>query len=284
MGNIALTTLVILLLAVPGYMLRKFYYSEDFTGTVLPKNLTEEIYQSILYSLPFHIITVSLIDLLYHQGIISFYVDYEIVMGFLTGKVNSDSDTTARYAAVFDQYFWYIVLYFLGTAALASVCGMRLRELVYSQNLDLRWPSIFRYSNRWFYTFEGRGLQHETGEFHYTVLDVMCELTKEKTRLYRGVVVGFDTDSDGELKQIRLSLSKRGKFTEDGKHYWEEVPGYMLVLKYENVQSLNVTYIPESKFSLTSPTFLKGAEKVDSSGVQDSPLTVPPSPSPSPDL
>jgi hypothetical protein len=38
--------------------------------------------------------------------------------------------------------------------------------------------------------------------------------------------------------------------------FWEEVSGSVLILKYNTIQSLNVTYIPESSFNANSPSFL----------------------------
>lgn len=281
MGNIAFTTLIVLLFAIPGYMVRRFYYLEQFTREVLPRSLTEEIYQSILYSLPFHCFTVLAIDSMYLAGFFPIYVDYEILLRFLSGMVTSDSDGLTKAADSLNRYLLFIIIYFTWTALLGMLCGMVLRVLVWRYKLDVRHPSLFRFPNRWLYTFTGRDWEKDD-EYQYVVLDVMCSLTKEKTRLYRGVIFAFETNSNGDLEQIQLGFAYRGKFKEDdGSFYWESVPGDVLVLKYDLVQSLNITRIPESKFNPDSATFLKeeaqGVEHTDGQ-VTDDPSPTPPSP------
>ncbi|CUS37522.1 hypothetical protein [Candidatus Nitrospira nitrificans] len=281
MGNIAFTTLVVLLLAIPGYMVRKFYYVEEFTREVLRRSLTEEVYQSILYSLPFHFLTVLAIDALYLSGCIPIYVDYEILLRFLSGMASSDSDGVIKAAESLNRYLPSISIYFALTALLGMLCGMVLRVLVWRYKLDVRYPSLFRFPNRWLYTFTGRDWEKDD-EYQYVVLDVICSLTKEKTRLYRGVIFAFETNSNGDLEQIQLGFAYRGKFKEDDRSfYWESVPGDVLVLKYDLVQSLNITRIPESKFNPDSATFLKeeaqGVEHTHGRVIDD-PSPTPPSP------
>lgn len=283
MGNIAFTTLIVILFAIPGYMVRRFYYLEQFTREVLPRSLTEEIYQSILYSLPFHCFTVLVIDGMYLAGFFPVYVDYEILLRFLSGMVTTDSDGINKAADSLNRYIPFIIIYFLWTATLGITCGEVLRVLVWNYKLDVKHPSLFRYPNRWLYTFTGRDWE-KGDEYQHVVLDVMCNLTKEKTRLYRGVIFAFETNANGDLEQIQLSLTYRGKFKkEDGTFYWEQVPGDILVLKYDLVQSLNITRIPESKFNPDSATFLKeetlGGEHSDGQENADPSLT-PPSPAP----
>lgn len=255
METFVLTTLVALLLAVPGYLARALYFTEDFSREVLPKSLTEEIYLSLLYAIPFHIFALWFIDQLYSRGITNTYVDYEMVFGFLSGKFSPEADGATRAADNLYQYFGPIIRYFFATAGLAVVAGIGLRHIVWRLTLDVRFPSFFRYRNRWLYTFTGREWEREN-EKVYVVVDAMC-LLGDKTRLYRGLVFGFDSNAEGDLEQIRLGLAYRGKFQEsDTEFYWQEVPGSILVLKYDNIQSLNVTYIPRSSFNPNSPSFL----------------------------
>ena len=55
MNNIAFTTLVILVMAFPGHVLRASYYAGTFTRNVLPKSWTDDIAKAALYSLPLHL-------------------------------------------------------------------------------------------------------------------------------------------------------------------------------------------------------------------------------------
>lgn len=156
MDNFVLTTLVALLLAVPGYFARTLYFSEDFSREVLPKSVTEEIYLSLLFSIPFHVVALWIIDQRYISGSTTIYVDYGMVFGLLTGKSSPDVGETISAADNLYRYFASIVGYFVGTATLAAIVGFVFRHVVWRFKLDVHLPSLFRYRNRWLYTFTGR--------------------------------------------------------------------------------------------------------------------------------
>lgn len=278
MENIAFTTLVILLFALPGYVARAVYYSEDFTREVVAKHLSEEIYLAILYSLPFHVTSFLLIDWSYITFRSNIFVDLEEVVGFLTGRFSKEGDGVSSLADNLYAHASHITFYFLGVALIAGATGRILRAAVWRFKLDVRLPSIFRYNNRWLYTFTGRDMKSK--ESLLGIIDAMCLLAGDKTRLYRGVVVGFDSNMEGNLEQIRLGLAYRGKFKDGTKEfYWEEIPGNVFVLKYNTVQSLNVTYMPASSFNPNSPSFEQGVPET----APDLPLALPPhSPHPEP--
>ncbi|NOT95591.1 MAG: hypothetical protein HOP00_04700 [Nitrospira sp.] len=286
MENLAFTTLIILLLAVPGYVYRTIYFSEDFSKEVVPKSVTEEVYLSILFSLPFHATAYLVLDKLYTSSVTNLYIDLNMVFGALTGQYAEDL-TTGRTSLADNvyRYFLAIIWYLLAVAAAAASVGRLFRWLVWNFKLDVKVPSLFRYRNRWLYTFTGRELERRTGEYHHVVLDAMCSLVGDKTRLYRGVVVGFDTNIDGDLEQIRLGLAYRGKFREpSGEFYWQEIPGHILVLKYDSVQSLNVTKIAESEFSGSSPSFRQSLDQpIPMPDAEPAPSHAPPPSAPSPD-
>lgn len=258
MENVAFTTLIVLLLAIPGYFARSAYFSEDFSRDVIPKSISEEIYLSILYSVPFHIIAISGINRCFESGRTNTYVDFEMALGFITGRFAKEGEGIAQLPDNLYQYFDSITLYFGALAIVAFGVGRIFRYAVWTFRLDVSLPSIFRYRNRWLYTFTGRDMKSK--EALLGIVDAMCLLTGDKTRLYRGVVVGFDSSPDGNLDQIRLGLAYRGKFAEGGGgFYWEEVPGDVFVLKYNTVQSLNVTYVRKSSFNPNSPSFVAPA-------------------------
>lgn len=290
MENLAFTTLVILLLAVPGYVYRTVYFSQDFSKEAAPMSMTEEVYLSILFSLPFHAIAFLTIDRLYTSSIISTYVDLNIVIGALTGQYAEDAQNgRLSLADNVYRYFRWILLYLIVMTAGAAWIGHMFRKIVWRLKLDVKLPSFFRYRNQWLYTFTGR--DKESKERLFGVVDAICLLGGEKTRIYRGVVFGFESNEAGDLEQVQLGLAYRGKFKETKKElnspeiktgfYWEEVPGSILVLKYNNVLSLNVTYIPESSFNANSPSFLI-ADRSDQPSSQTGSAPVPASPDPAP--
>ena len=88
MTNIAFTTLVILVLSFPGYVLRASYYAGKFTSHVLPRNWTEDIARAILISLPLHLTMLSVFEWLQYSGVIHTTLTFEVVFRILAGEYN----------------------------------------------------------------------------------------------------------------------------------------------------------------------------------------------------
>ena len=86
MTNVAFITLVILVMAFPGYVLRASYYAGTFTRNVLPKSWTDDVARAVLYSLPLHIMAVTVFEMLQHQGIIRTTLTFEMAYRVLVGQ------------------------------------------------------------------------------------------------------------------------------------------------------------------------------------------------------
>jgi len=79
-----------------------------------------------------------------------------------------------------------------------------------------------------------------------------------KSLLYRGIAEGFTTEENGALRDILLTEVERGKFRKEPakppEFYWKPVtPGNLMVLKYAELQNVNITYLMELPPS-SSPT------------------------------
>jgi hypothetical protein len=250
--NIAFTTLVILLLALPGYIARSAYLTENFTREVLPTNLTNEIALAILYSLPIHFVAVATITQLHQQGYLSANVNFEVVFRFLGGEYGRDGEEFSGLSSNLYEHMYRIATYFLCVMAAALLTGFLLRKIVWEYKLDVKIPTLFRYRNRWLYLLTARE-QLDLDEPHITVVDALMELAHE-TQLYRGMVVGFISNEAGDLEDLYLGDVFRGKFFESATgettFEWQEVPGDSFVLKYREIKNLNISFLPASAAGL----------------------------------
>lgn len=84
MPNIAFLSLLYLLLAVPGFLYRSFYYSGEFTRNLLPRSWTDEIGKAILYSVPFHLLWICIFELAQHAGVFHYTLTVELIPKFIT--------------------------------------------------------------------------------------------------------------------------------------------------------------------------------------------------------
>jgi hypothetical protein len=262
MNNIAFTTLVILILAVPGFIFRASYLSGPFTRQVLPANITDDIARGILWSLPFHAIGMYASACLQHTGVIQTTLNFETLARILSGIYRSEGE---GFTDIIDRLYrnsTYITLYYLSVLLAALALGHASRKLVWSFKLDVHIPWLLRFRNPWIYDLMGRDVPAPyKGAQVFAYIDALTNIAIDgqegKTRLYRGIVAGFTTEENGALRDIYLTEAQRGNFREDeGKKIFEwrpVAPGNLFVLKYSELKNLNITYASPLPLNSTSP-------------------------------
>ncbi|MEW6544694.1 MAG: hypothetical protein AB1411_13940 [Nitrospirota bacterium] len=250
MGNIALTTLVILVLAIPGYLVRSCYYSHEFTRQVLPKSGTDDIARAFLYALPFHFIGVCIVELWKHVGGMETHLRFSSLFQLLSGSYEK-GDTAIVDAIYADAGL--VITYFVTTVLYAVVIGHALRHYVWKYRLDITWPKVFEFRNPWLYRLlRPKVPLPYTGAEVFVFAEALTYIPVDgfpgKTRLYRGMVSGFTTEEDGTLKDLFLTQAQRGElrknYAMDPTFDWKEItPSSCLVLKYSEIKNLNLTYV-----------------------------------------
>ena len=257
MPNIAFTSLVILILAFPGYLCRSIYFSGEFPRQLLARSWTDDIAKAILYSLPFHIFGMAILELSQHAGWIHHSLNFEIGLRLLAGEYGSlAADPDDRFGRIVDRLDVnksYIILYYILVLAIASLAGHSLRKLVWKRELDVRW-SWFRFRSDWLYRLMGRGripgVPQDDVDVWVDLLTDQPTTVAEKTMLYRGLVAGFTTEEDGSLRDIVLTSARRGEFNQrlEGQleFDWTLIPGDFFVLSYAQVKNMNITYFQHS--------------------------------------
>lgn len=135
--------------------------------------------------------------------------------------------------------------------------GYALRKVVWKWKWDVSYPWLFRYKNEWLYALMGRDVpvpSEYPGARVYVRVEALTNIPLQdepaKTRLYRGIVEGFTTEDNSTLRDLFLTEVERGKFNKepakDPEFYWKPVtPGNLMVLKYSELQNLNITYLME---------------------------------------
>ena len=251
MTNLAITTLALLVLAFPGYILRASYYAGKFTRHVLPRNWTDDLAKAILYSLPLHVLVIGVFQWLHDNGRIHTTLDFQTVARIVSGQYEGNfvGDIERLYANT-----RFLVWYYVLILAIAIALGSASRWIVWRGNWDVRLPWL-RYNNEWLYTLMGRDVNipkdYEGGKV-YVRVEALTKIPMEegtgKMRLYRGFVEGFTTEENGTLRDILITDAERGNFrkepAKEPEFYWKPIkPGNLVVLKYSELQNLNISYL-----------------------------------------
>lgn len=249
MASIPLATLMIVMLALPGYISRLFYFSGLLNKSILPKSFKDDIASSIIFSFPIHLLGIFLVEHLHHWFAIVPDINFHVTFLIISGHIWDDSNTGKIILDnVYTNIHW-IISYCILLIVAAAGLGKGMNFLVWNFFLDLRLPSLFEFGNTWLYTLTGRKdrLNNPKNIEIFPVVDALAELG-EKTRLYRGIVFDFNTDDSGSLKEIFLMKARRGKFKpqddvlDKSEFYWEIIPGNIFMLPYKSIINLNITY------------------------------------------
>ena len=274
MGNFAFTTALILLLALPGYLFRACYSSGEFTRQLLSRTWTDDVAKAILFSVPFHIVSLAFVEYLQHAHWWTHTLYAELPFRVLTDQYADPSthlkgSVTGITGALYSNQR-YVLAYYGFVLLLAFLSGHGLRHLVWEYELDVKWPGLFRFKSEWLYQLMGRGklfVPHSNrfcrmlgmasaGSIGHkatvVILDGVTDQPSERSgraQLYSGIVAGFTVDEKGGLSEIVLVKAKRGKFLKKSpfagsEFVLEAIPGRAFVLRYSTVKNLNLTYLP----------------------------------------
>lgn len=233
MSNIAFLTLIVLVMAFPGYVLRASYNVGPFSSDVLPKSWTDDIARAVLYSLPLHLFWITIFECLQHNQITHSTLTFEIVFRVFIGRYDN---ALSAVAGTLYQNKWYVVAYYSIVLASSFMVGHLFRLAVWRWKLDVMWPWLLGFDNKWLYTLYGRDVPippEYAGGKVYVQIDALTNIPseeKDKTRLYRGFVEAFTTEENGALRDIFIKDAQRGKFIKgegkESRFEWKPVtPG-----------------------------------------------------------
>ncbi len=247
MPNIAFLSLIYLLLAVPGFLVRSAYFSGEFTRNLLPRSWTDEIGKAILYSVPFHLLWVGLFELTQCLGITHHTLTTETVLRLMAAEYTSHDYSFHGIVSRLAENKTYLFVYYSGVVLTSIGAGWIARRIVWRDELDVKWPWL-RYRSEWLYKIMGRGgLKDVPWKDTESWIDILSEqdaLEPGKAVLYRGLAAGYTTEDNGALRDVILTDVKRtiGKKNSNGDVVWTHVGGRFFVMSYSKVRNMNITY------------------------------------------
>lgn len=281
MPNIAFLGLIYLLLALPGFLYRSLYHSGEFTRNLLPRSWTDEIGKAILYGVPFHLLGTVIIHYLQVLGFTHRTLTMESVIRVLAAEYSTPGYS---FHDIFSQFYnnvGYVFCYYVGVLVAAFFTGFLARKLVWEKEFDVKFDWL-RYRSEWLYKIMGRGAlkgisMKDTGAW----IDILSEQETQipgKAMLYKGLAAGYTTKENGALRDIILTdASRTSGEKENGTVRWKKIPGKFLIMSYDKIRNMNITYEQHSKKLLQQiadlPSDLKPSEpdqppKVDPAATQ----------------
>ncbi len=208
--NIALATLFLLILLYPGFIFRRFYYTEEFSKEYFKQSITDLLVAAILPSVLLHIAG-------YYLFIHPRYSIHITTIGTLLSGTSDGTKVTDAFEGIYAQAR-SIVIYFIGVSLLAAIAGLGAKYIVRSAKLD-RKLKLFRFQNEWHYIFSGEILDFprvpgNPDDISIRYIDALVK-SDSGTIIYTGILADYVLSKDGGIDRIYLTNVKRRYLKDD---------------------------------------------------------------------
>ena len=256
----------------PGILFRKFYFNGEFTNQFNQGNLLERF----LWTLFFSIISLVFCGTLIY--IVTIKLGYEFIHNIdfctINGIFKSLATNTYPYAFTLEEKVFEIGIVLSIIWFLSAIFGFLAYKSVKLLGFDYMFSAL-RFNNEWHYlamASKENGINRKWGDRFVTFLDILVQ-KKEKEELYRGSFKKNFFDRDNKIEQIvienpskfitlnieaenilkidslkELSNSPTSPFSLHQEYtdkiiFKKDIDGKMLVLPYQHIQNINITYL-----------------------------------------
>lgn len=240
--NLAFPTLLLVAALIPGIAFVNCYYAGKF-----PRELAS---LSTLAELALYCFWAVVID----SAVLYMFVEplprpgLEALMRMALGQP-LNSELNIVYAHLVSPNWWRIPAGYALTVVLAAAAGAILRRIVWTFRWDVYLP-LFRMKSEWFYALQGR--LSGVSRLKIPVADVLVEHPADGSRLYAGIVAGFESTEDGKIDQLLLVATQRHSGRGPATTL-KDIPGDLFVIVGSTIHSINMRYEDAKDLGMTHP-------------------------------
>lgn len=257
--NVAFPALLVLLLILPGIIVR-YAYARGSWGWSSPtsfRNASDELAYGVIFAVGLHAFALSLAHRLGHHA------DLAALLALLTGSFGRDDERYAATVRAITDHPGAIATYFLSLWFGSALIGNRAHAFVRRFRLDRRFR-LLRFRNEWWYLLKGEVLEFpESPEYSReprpeslvylsTVVD-----HASGSYLYRGIVVDWTFDREGQLDTVVLIFAHRRSLGDDRTNdpsprergergapddRYYDIWGDRFVIRYSELRTMNLDY------------------------------------------
>lgn len=236
--NLALSTLIILILLAPGFVYMIAYHSTRLSIKSRDRVLLNELIKSIGPAILIQSFGIWLVSPLYKTSI-------ETIGSLLLGDLSFNQ--TQEVFKQIEEFWTPIISYQILIFVLAYLLGHLGRETIRYFRIDRKYRQ-FRFNNKWHYIFSGECLDFpdvpdDQEQISMISVDVLCKVNA-KTVIYTGQLFNYYIDNKGELNAIHLKIPKRRALEDDDRqtNRYHQIRGRFLVIPSESIININIRY------------------------------------------
>ncbi len=233
--NLALGSIILFLVLLPGIVFRSSYLSSSFSRKVIDKNPIDDIFFAILPAVFFHFLGIVIINSR-EVGVCGSKVNLEFLMQLSTSSVKGDFSPISEFPLE-------IFLYNLSVILISLLFGHLIREAIRYSKLD-RKTRLFRFTNKWHYVFSGElldfpNIPDESSDVDIIMLDVLSDVSG-KSVIYSGQYLDHSLTKDGDLENIIIKFPSKKDFDSDNEIV--EISSRFFLIPYQTIKNLNIRY------------------------------------------
>jgi len=240
--DFAFSTVLVLLIILPGFVARFFYFTHPFSSGARKIEITTEFFWAFVPGIFIHFIYISLVEFF-----TKYTINFDYVLYLLIGKEDNNklNEIAGNIHANIIHILWYIFILLI----LSCMIGLIFKRLVLILALDLR-TEFFRFGNKWYYILSGRLLDMDeyrggSKDISLIGIDALCNVGGESI-IYMGELVNYYLSGDGSLDALLLRYPGKRKLSDDAneghRDEYYEIPSDYLYLPYKEIININVRY------------------------------------------
>ncbi|UYQ94366.1 hypothetical protein MKQ68_04590 [Chitinophaga horti] len=236
--NIAIGTLLLFLLVIPGISFRNAYYFGPLSKKLSKSSAFDDFIWAIIPGILFQLLFAGLVNRVQPWG---YTVDFHSL-----GRILFNSQESAREFGKLGGHIVPILSYNAILIVLAGIFGYAVRLGIRRLHLD-HYFQFLRFSNQWFYFLRGESTLFKENrvegearpEIDTCTVQAVVKL-EDGCYIYTGNVDSFELSNAGELDYIVLYGASRRKFDEVGETDDYIIPADIVILKHAEIITLSV--------------------------------------------
>jgi hypothetical protein len=259
--NLVFGSVLLFIFISPGLIFRFSYLQGTYAKLTFKVSAVEEVFWALVPALFFQLMGVLVVE-----NVFNVPVRLDVIYNLITGK-EADFTVIRPGLLPFLIYLFSLILF-------SILAGITARAIIRYLRLDL-YLQFLRFGNEWYYLLSGEILNlPKNSTLWYNPLSNYWEiLTKRKTKIqmiqidalvnssegnviYSGILENYFLSQTNGLDRIYLTNVYRRKLKDDldadkpnpgflardtDERYYS-MPGYLLVIGYDKILNINVTY------------------------------------------
>ena len=233
--SLALGSIVLFLVLLPGIIFRSSYLSSSFSRRIIDRNPIDDVFFAILPAVFFHASAILIVNST-KQGVCGVNVDFDFLIRLSSSSELTDFSAVSNFA---HQIFFYNSIVLFAAFLLGHLCRKVVRGCKWDRTFR-----IFRFTNKWHYIFSGEildfpNIPDQSSDVDLILLDILSNVSGVSI-LYTGKYVDHSLTKDGDLDNIILKYPQKKEFGSGDS--FTEISSKYLLIPFSTINNLNLRY------------------------------------------